>query len=1289
MDKMLNNDRWTPEQLRAITESGCSLLVAAAAGAGKTAVLVERIIRRITQPQQPVDIDRLLIVTFTNAAAAEMRERIGAALNKLLEAAASQGKAGGSQDDRQVQQLHRQLVLLGRTQITTIHSFCLEVIRGYFHRIDLDPGFRIADETESVLLKLEAAEELFEERYESEALDEAFLKLVECYSGSKDDQRLLDTVLTIYDFVRSHPHPDAWLQAAADAFKWTAEQGFDGTPWGEILKGSIRTELSGLADRMEKAVMVLKKAPGLESYLPNYRNELSMLQELMMLCNKEAGGWRALCQGFEALHFDRLPRCGKDADPVSQELVREIRNEVKKKLDRIKGELAHADAAEMGKEMSELHPMMQYLCNMVWELGQRYTAKKKTKGLVDFNDLEHYCLEILEQTGENGVSATDAALELRQRYEEIYIDEYQDSNMIQEVILNLLSRKEEGRPNLFMVGDVKQSIYRFRQAKPELFIQKSKTYSPEAAGLYRIIKLYKNFRSRENIINAVNDLFTQLMSEGIGEIEYNEEEALFPGARFDEPEDEGITVGGAVELHIIDMKEAGDEGAAGEEDTAAAENGEEPAEGVAGLPLEEGDKPDNIRSEAILAAERIKSLTEGGDDGKPLYVFDRDAGKYRPASYKDIVILMRATKNWTEVFTEELSMRGIPVYSDVGSGYFKTVEVMTILSLLQIIDNPMQDIPLLSVLRSPIGGFMPEELIDIRLEDRKLLYYAALKKAAEQQSAAGLKAAAFLKRLEEWRLKAAHMSTDELLWYLYTDTGYYGFVGAMPGGLLRQANLRLLFDRARRFEETSLKGLFSFISFIDKLKSSSGDLGSAKMLGEKDDVVRIMSIHKSKGLEFPVVFVCGTGKSFNLMDTSKAILLHQELGFGPDFVDYRRRIAYPTPHKQALRYKIRLESLSEEMRILYVAFTRAKEKLILTGSVKDMEKAAAKWSGCMQSQDEKLKPHEVLRGSSFLDWLAMSLIRHQDGELAKRLGLEGGYGAINNRSRWDIRVWNREQLIQSPAEEEAALPDFIKELTELEAAAEQAVLTDELMGAEKDAASLLQKAIAEKLTWEYPYRHAETLPAKLTVTELKRLFEDLDEDNPPPAAVSFLKKPRYLEVDKGLSAAEKGTVMHFVMQHLDFLSSDTEAHIRAQVENMTQMELLTATQAETVDMKKILRFFGTPLGRRMKTAEKLYREAPFNVELRTTELYPELPAARYAEETLLLQGVIDCYFDEGDGLVLVDYKTDYVPQGEADQIKARYDKQIGYYAAALKQITGKPVKEKYIYLFWNGEILSY
>lgn len=1286
---MQNNKRWTEEQLRAISEDNCNLLVAAAAGAGKTAVLVERIIRKMTQRSQPVDIDRLLIVTFTNAAAAEMRERIGAALNALLE-----------NPSQQAQLLHRQLALLGRAQITTIHSFCLEVIRGYFHYIDLDPGFRIADETESVLLKLEALEEIFEERYESENLDEAFLKLVECYSGSKDDQKLLDTVLSIYDFVRSHPHPQKWLQDAAEAFRWTEGQGFDGTRWGEILKNSIMTELSGLLDRMDTAVAVLRKAQGLESYLPNFVSELSMLQGLIKACGPEAGSWHALCRGFDALRFDRLPRAGKDADPESQELVKDIRSEVKKKLDKIKNELVAADSEELERELRELYPMMQYLCGLVRELDVRYKEKKKAKGLIDFNDLEHYCLEILGHPDENGnVTATDAARELRQRYEEIYIDEYQDSNMIQEVILNILSRKEDGTPNIFMVGDVKQSIYRFRQAKPELFIEKYNTYASDSAGLYRKILLYKNFRSRENIIHAVNDLFTQLMSEGIGEIDYNEQEALRPGAQFDAPEDEAVPVGGPVELHIIDMKEIGgsepDEGA---DDQTAAENGGDSAAAAGMLPDEE-EKPDNVRSEAILVADRIKLLTEGFDGGEPLYVFDKDIGQYRPACYKDIVILLRATKNWAEVFTEELSLRGIPVYSDAGSGYFKTVEVMTVLSLLQIIDNPMQDIPLLSVLRSPIGGFTPEELIDIRLEDRNLPYHLALKKAAGKPEGTGRKAAVFLARLEDWRLKAAHMLTNELIWYLYTDTGYYGYVGAMPGGMLRQANLRLLFDRARQYEETSLKGLFSFISFIDKLKSSSGDMGSAKTLGEKDDVVRIMSIHKSKGLEFPIVFVCGMGKSFNLMDINNAILLHQELGFGPDYVDYKRRVTYPTPHKQALRYKIRLESLSEEMRILYVAFTRAKEKLILTGTVKDMEKAAAKWSGCMQSYDAKLKPYEVLRGSSCLDWLAMALIRHKDGKLAEQLGMKEVSGAIENVSQWDVRIWNRDEVLRSQLKAEGDVPDFIKELTELEAAAELAVQTenegspestsDKGQGAEPDSEPLLRKKIAEKLDWEYPYRQSEILPVKLTVTELKRLFEDTDFDESPQPSISFVQKPRYLEEDTGLTAAEKGTVMHFVMQHLDFAETGTETEIKAQLEKMVHGELLTQMQAETVNTRKIRRFFETALGSRMKAAEKLYREAPFNVELKSTELYPELPPNHYVDEMLLLQGIIDCYFDEGDGLVLVDYKTDYVPDGDVMQIKARYDKQIGYYAAALERITGKPVKEKYIYLFWNGEIISY
>lgn len=1230
---------WTEEQVRAISEGCCNLLVSAAAGAGKTAVLVERIIRKITHAENPVDIDRLLVVTFTNAAAAEMRERIGAALSRVLEEAEGDGSLKVKKN------LQRQLTLLGKSNITTIHSFCLDVIRNNFHTIDLDPAFRIADDTEALLLQLEALEELIESKYEPENCTEAFLDLVECYGGSKDDNKLMDLILTIYEFVQSHPWPDIWLRDAIEAFNAAEGMDFGDTKWAEVLMKSISMELAGLQCLLEDTIKTAEREEGLSPYINTLQEDILKIKAMQSACEGK-GGWDALYREFDNLEFSRLPKCGKEANPIIKEEVKGARDDVKGRLNRIKKDLISGSSGELTSDLRQLYPVMNSLGSLVSEFAGKYQDKKKQKNVIDFNDLEHYCLKVLTNRTEGKVLPTQAALALRELFEEIYIDEYQDSNLTQEVILGMVSREEMGEPNIFMVGDVKQSIYRFRQAKPELFIKKLRTYSGDSQSKYRKILLNKNFRSREDIIRAVNLIFSRIMSESLGEIEYTEDEKLNAGAVYEVPDFPGSSVGGPVELHIIDSSEISTE----ETDTTE-EDFEDYEESALML--------NSMQCEARVAANRIKELTADGG----FMVIDKNTGEYRPAQFKDIVILMRTTKNWADVFAEELSLQGVPVFTDAGTGYFRTVEISTVLSLLQIIDNPLQDIPLLAVLRSPICGFNPEELIDIRLFDRETDFFEAMVKAAASEGELGRKASGFLEKLEDWREKSLYLSTDELIWYLYNDTGYYSFVGAMPGGAARQANLRMLFDKARQYEESSFKGLFNFINFINKLKGNQGDLGSAKVLGEKDDVVRIMSIHKSKGLEFPIVFLCGAGKGFNLTDTAKNILLHHELGIGPDFIDHKRRIWYPSIFKQALKYKIKLESLSEEMRILYVAFTRAKEKLIITGAVKDIAKSTDRWKSSSGAVTQKVPEFDVLRGRSFLDWICTALMRDSEGKPAEKLkSLEG----------WDIRFWNREEVLRGAVVEEHSKEELIDE------------------AALSSAEANMKDEIIKRLEWKYPYSAYEKLPVKVTVTELKRYFDtEAADEFRLQAAPGIRKRPRFLEETSGMTAAERGSLMHFVLQHMDFGGEVSEAGIKRQLEDMISMELLTEVQARNVNINGIIGFLNSSLGRRMTEAGRLHREMPFTMEVECSEVFGSLAGCGHEGETVVLQGIIDCWFEEEGKLVLVDYKTDYVPEGEVSNIKEKYRTQIEYYARALSQITGKEVSGKYIYLFWNGKILEY
>jgi recombination helicase AddA, Firmicutes type len=1272
----MGKTEWTQEQWQAITEKDCTLLVAAAAGAGKTAVLVERIIRKITDPDDPVDIDSLLVVTFTNAAATEMRKRIGEAITAVLE------------KNPDSPALHRQLSLLNKASITTIHSFCLEVIRGNFQNLNIDPGFRIADETEAALMKLEVLKELFEDQYESkESETREFLELLECYGGNRDDHALQEIVLNLFQFIQSSPWQEKWLAQMLERFNVPPGLDFGETSWGQVLLQSVRCELEGLADRMNRANQILEAGWGLEKYLPVFCEDLANLETILKVCTAQRPpSWDRVFRMLHKLEFSRLPAAGKEADKEKQEIVKKIRDDVKVRIKYLKTKLLTSASTETIEDLKPMYPILKCLVRLVLDFSERYAARKSKKALVDFNDLEHFCLKILSEEDEQGeVIPSAAALGYKERFREIFVDEYQDSNLVQEIIIKLISRDEPEPPNVFLVGDVKQSIYRFRQAKPELFLEKYNSYSQEQGDPRRKILLLKNFRSRTEVVTAVNFIFGQIMSVTVGELDYTELEALNPGAVFAGNETETNVVGGKTEFHLI-QTEAVEEFDFTEEllsDEAYISEEQEINEEA----LDDEEMLDNIQCEARLVAKRIFELRQPDEQGRTFCVFDKELQEYRKVEYRDIVILLRTTRKWSDTFLEELAAQGIPAFADTGLGFFKTPEVQVILSLLQIIDNPLQDIPLLAVLRSPLVSFTTDELVELRLADRKAALYQALQVlAAGNQGQAAVKAATFLKNLQRWRELALYLTTDQLLWQLYNETGYYGIVGAMPAGEQRQANLRILFERARQFEETSYKGLFNFISFIDKLKSSKGDMGSAKILGENENVVRIMSIHKSKGLEFPVVILAGCGKKFNLQDMNKSILLHQELGFGPDIVDPKLRLSYPSLPKQAIREKIKTETLSEEMRILYVALTRAREKLIITGTVSDIPKAAAKWLKSAALSVDKVSTYEMLKGWRYLDWLGPALLRHQDcGSLRISAGStsesESGFPGlvVEDPSAWSVHLWNKSDVLSSKIAKEYTESEFSRWLAELHNSLDKSEEQDRLDE---------EIEIARRLSWEYPYTRISKVPAKVSVTELKRRFEAETAEGSGALAASLpvlVKKPKFLEEIIGLSAAEVGTILHFVLQHLDFQQEDLEV----QIEEMTAKDLLTEQQAQSIDVAKIRCFLESPLGKRMLASEKLNREIPFNIEIPCQEVYKELAEEAFQNETLLLQGVIDCYFEEEDGIVLLDYKTDYVAPGRVELIRERYRTQISYYARALEKLTGKNVKDKLIYLFSNGEVLEY
>ena len=1245
----MGDTKWTNEQLQAINTRKCNLLVAAAAGSGKTAVLVERIIRIITNEENPVDIDRLLVVTFTSAAAAEMRERIADAIAKALER------------NPNSKILQKQLTLLSRSNITTMHSFCLDIIKNYFYTIDLDPSFRIGDETEGTLMKSEIINELFEELYEEDDVD--FKDLVEAYSGYKDDEKLKEMVLNLYRFSMSGPWPEKWLYEKAEAFNINTLDELNETDWIKVLKGNVKIELYGFINMVKKAIEIINDTEGLEPYLETFNSDLVYLYNGYEAIDKNLS---ELYTALNSIEFIKLKTVRKNnvSDENAQNTVKSIRDSIKKKVKSLNEDVFAFTPEEALEGLRSVYPFMKTLSRITLEFSERFTNKKRDRNILDFNDLEHLALKILISKDEEGnVVPSDVAGHFRNYFDEVLVDEYQDSNNVQETIINLVSRKNLEEPNVFMVGDVKQSIYRFRQAKPELFLDKYNEYSLEPGNRDRKIQLYKNFRSREEVISGVNYIFKMVMSNIVGELEYTDEEALNLGANFKDNNEENSVVGGDIELHILDKS-----GTLNSEEVEISEDNDDEVKG------EEEEDIDAINLEARIVSKRIHELLNG-KDGKKFKVLDKSTSEYRDVKYSDIVILLRATKNWSEVFLDELGVEGIPVYADTGSGYFESIEIRTIMSLLKIIDNPLQDVPMIAVLRSPIVGFSTEELSDLRILNKDLYFYEVIMKInnGDYEVSEELKSKCnkFIENLTRWREKAIYTPIDEFIWFLYMDTAYYGYVGAMPNGKLRQANLKILFQRAKQYESTSFKGLFNFINFINKLRRSSGDMGSAKVLGENEDVVRIMSIHKSKGLEFPIVFTCGMGKQFNLMDLTKSILYHEELGFGPDYVNLNTRNSYSTLAKEAIKKKIRLETLSEEMRILYVAFTRAKEKLIITGATRNLEKSINSWMSAASLDENLILPSEVLKGKSYLDWIAMAMCKHRDGQKLREYVGSPVDHLKSDLSTWDIKFWSKDSLIGDrnlePVDESES-----KEL----------LITSKI--------DFVDKEVQRRLSYKYRFMEAGGLPSNISVSDLKRreLLEDNDDgiDVVEMFKEKNVIKPKFLQEEKGISSAERGTIIHYVMQRLDLRRVSTIDEIKSQIKEMVLEKSLTEKEASIVWYKKVLVFYQSNLGKRLLAAYNservVKRELPFFTEISSTDFDENLDKEIFKDEKIRLQGIIDCFFEEEDGLVLLDYKTDYVEDGNEEEIINRYKSQLKYYKDALEKITGKPVKESYLYLFY-------
>ena len=1250
--------KWTTEQQEVIDSRDCNLLVAAAAGSGKTAVLVERIIQIITNKENPVDIDSLLVVTFTNAAAAEMRERIGDAIGKALE------------KNPEDSHLQNQLVLLNKASITTIHSFCLEVIKSNFHKIDLDPNFRIGDETECTILKLETIEEVFEEFYE--AKEEDFYKLVESYSEKRGDTNLQHMVLSIYSFVMSSPYPMKWLEESVNDFNIDDNFDFSTSKWAKIILDTIKIQVSGIITNLDKALEMVDGIEELETFTDKLKIEYKMIKRLLDSCDEN---WEEAYRASIALEFEnyakgvkRIPKGSEEYIKDAKDKAKKVRDDAKKSLEAIQNSTFNKNISALNKEIQMLYPTVNSLSKILKRFIELYSERKREKGIIDFNDIEHFALDILIKKDDKGelledehgrAIGSDIALEYRDKFYEIFIDEYQDSNFVQEVLLSTIAKTET--PNRFMVGDVKQSIYRFRQAKPEIFLEKYATYGTAKGEKYRKIMLYKNFRSRKEVIDSCNYVFENIMSKNIGEIEYTKDEALNLGASFKENLEEKVIVGGPTEIHLMEKSQKTIEENESDE--------EQPEEEL-----------DNIQLEARMVGKIIKDLMSSDEDGNVYKVYDKKLDDYRVVDFKDIVILLRATSSWAPVFADELINMGIPTYADTGMGYFDNIEIKTIMSFLRIIDNPMQDIPLLSVLKSPIlpcTSFTPEDFIDIRLENNNTNLYECIRMISENEDEEKKeireKCRSFLKELKEYKEKSLYMSTDEFLWHLYMKSGYYAYVGALPSGSQRQANLKILFERAKQFEETSFKGIFNFINFIDKIKKSNSDMGSAKTLGENANVVRIMSIHKSKGLEFPIVFCSAMSKNFNTMDFKKDMLYHHELGFGPQLVDVDRRISYPSIAKEALKYKMNLENLSEEMRILYVALTRAKEKLILTGTVKDIPGTLYKWGKNLDGHSPTSQ-YDVLKAKSYLDWIMPSVLKHKDfKEIRKEYNIDV-ISESKHDSKWSLDTWDRDDVIVEEKEEETNIETLLKEMEE--------------NSLEVD----YKYEINEKLNYSYPYKESVKVSASISVSEIKKMQSTHEEDyskNMYEERQITLKRPLFIQEDESkskISPQERGTIVHLVMELLDLSKINTIDEIKAQINDLIKREIISEKQSLIINPFKIYKFFKSNIGKRALKSHFIKREQSIYSQIKMSDIYLNNEDVQnnrviYDKESLMLRGIIDLYFEEDGEIVIVDYKTDYIDEDNKQDVIDRYKKQLELYADALNRLTGKKIKDKYLYLF--------
>ena len=1223
---------WTTEQEQVIRLRNRNILVSAAAGSGKTAVLVERIITRLTVDEPPIDVDQMLVVTFTEAAAAEMKERIRDAIEKKLE----------EQPDNV--HLQRQATLIHNAQVTTIHSFCLSVIRDYFHTIDLDPGFRIADEGELKLLRQDVLEEVLEHCY-AEASEE-FLACVESISSGRDDRKMEEIVLQMYEFSRSNPEPEKWLRQCVDGYQLDTVEAFESSEGAVYARASLKKSLEELLLLLDEGLRQCQEPDGPYMYMDALEADRAVLQKL-----SEQTTMQGMYELFADLKWKRL--AGNRDKTVSENLtasVKSIREEVKETVGALREQFFYESPEEMQKDMLEAGKTMSVLADLTQMFAEAFEAKKRKKNLIDFSDMEQYALRILTRQTEDGLVPSEAAKDYQKKFAEVMIDEYQDSNLIQEAILTSVSTVSEGRYNVFMVGDVKQSIYRFRLSRPELFMEKFDTYNMEESQKQRI-DLHKNFRSRKEVLDSTNFLFEQIMTKDLGEITYDEKAALYVGADYEEkPEMEA-------EILLVNTAET------------ATEQTEM---------REESDR--EIEARAIAA--RIKQLVGAQQ------VFDKKSGEYRTAKYSDIVILTRSLKGWTDVFTEVLNREGIPTFTGSKEGYFETREIRLLLDYLRVLDNPRQDLPLAAVLKSMFAGLTSEEFAEIKCNEKEVPFYQAVQdyRMAGEQESLREKLNQCYEKIERFRKRLPYTAIHELLWQILEETGYGNYVAAMPGGEQRTANLEMLVEKAIAFESTSYKGLFNFVRYIEQLQKYDIDYGEANIADEQADTVRLMSIHKSKGLEFPIVIVAGMSKRFNMQDITGSIVIHPDLGIGLDAVDLAYRTKVPTFLKKVIQKKVQLENLGEELRVLYVALTRAKEKLILIGSISNLDQKLKRCEAIRKREETALPFGMLSRATSYFDWILPALFRSQ--ALADLLNAYG----------MQVPFTNAMYKKQVPLRVEEIYPEHL--LLEETAEEVEQVLTEEILrnwDTEAVYDPEMRARIEAQFSYQYPYEALQKMKLKFTVSELKKRSEPeeaagellYEEPEIVPLIPNFMREKVEQEEPENevaytgsLSGASRGTAYHKFLELLDFRKDYTISQLRDEAKRFCAEGKMEKAMEATIYYKDIFALLESPLGIRLRRAAQtgcLKKEQPFVLGVSGDTIYPELREHRAAEELLIVQGIIDVYFEEKEGIVVVDYKTDRVKNSE--ELVSRYAKQLHYYAEVLERLTGKQVKEKIIYSF--------